>query len=343
MNKTRTLTEASLLTAIFIVVTMISIGTGIGYGMYLDYIVPIFYLLIYLRCKMKYSLISAVSSVTIILFVLGNVGTAIWASQGIIIGLSCGFFIDRKTSSMNDLMICTAIASIIMVFVDVYASQLIGISFIQEFKTYSAQAMEIMAKYATVPAGYESVYKDMIFYVCISLLPIGTVVVVYVVGLLAGNRLRMLSKEAKDKYIMIRNFRLTGRMLYSSGRMFYSVLLFTVLFGIFKRTGHKIPILYLDVILNCIYYNGIYFMLREGISGIQGFMMISGKSSGTIRMLTIFMLLLLLMAYPVVIPVIIIYFVYIDIAYKLRIRFTERLHEIVEDKNSEIMKTYMKK
>ncbi len=199
MNKTKKLTEASLLTAIFVVVTIISVGSGIGYGIYLDYIVPLFYFIIYLKCGSKYTVLSAVSGLTIVFVVLGNPGTAIWASQGIILGILCGILSEKKTSLMDDLLLGTLIGSIIMIFIDIYASKLIGYSFIQDFK----ETIAYMAKYMTknvpafnnFPPEFIQNYFSTVFYVSITLIPLGTVVGVYIIGLFAGNRLNILKGE----------------------------------------------------------------------------------------------------------------------------------------------------
>ena len=347
MNKTRKLTEASLLTAIFIVVTIISVGSGIGYGFYLDYLVPVFYLLIYLRCGWKYSIISGISGVTIIMFVLGNAGTAVWASQGIMLGIMCGFLMDRDSSPLDDMMIGTMIAAVIMVFIDVYASQLIGFSFIKDFREASLKAVEFMSRnmgnMQNMSPEFMKYYADFMFYVCASLLPLGTVIVVYIIGLLGGHRLRMLSKNAKKKYIIIRNFKITSGLAFCSGKVFYLTLLYVVVFGGLKRFGIETGVVYIDVILNCFYYIGVYFMLREAISGIQSYLIIRGKKTFTVKAFTILYLVLILMMFQIAIPIAIMFFVYIDIAFKLRMKLTERLNAVIADKESELMQKYMKK
>ena len=54
LNTTKKLTEAALLSSLFIVVTIIAVSTGFGYAIYLDFIVPVFFCIICLKCDLKY-------------------------------------------------------------------------------------------------------------------------------------------------------------------------------------------------------------------------------------------------------------------------------------------------
>ena len=329
MNKTKKLTEASLLTAIFVVVTIISVGSGIGYGIYLDYIVPLFYFIIYLKCGSKYTVLSAVSGLTIVFVVLGNPGTAIWASQGIILGILCGIISEKKTSLMDDLLLGTLIGSIIMIFIDIYASKLIGYSFIQDFK----ETIAYMAKYMTknvpafnnFPPEFIQNYFSTVFYVSITLIPLGTVVGVYIIGLFAGNRLNILKGETKKKYNIIRHFGTFSRMTYCSRNLFYLLVIYTMSFSLMNKYGIKTNMAYIDTIMNCFYYSGLYFLIRDSVAGIQGYMLSKGKSMGQVRLFTLLYLFMLISYFWVAAILAIIYFMTIDMKYGLREIYGEKL------------------
>ena len=329
MNKTKKLTEASLLTAIFVVVTIISVGSGIGYGIYLDYIVPLFYFIIYLKCGSKYTVLSAVSGLTIVFVVLGNPGTAIWASQGIILGILCGILSEKKTSLMDDLLLGTLIGSIIMIFIDIYASKLIGYSFIQDFK----ETIAYMAKYMTknvpafnnFPPEFIQNYFSTVFYVSITLIPLGTVVGVYIIGLFAGNRLNILKGETKKKYNIIRHFGTFSRMTYCSRNLFYLLVIYTMSFSLMNKYGIKTNMAYIGTIMNCFYYSGLYFLIRDSVAGIQGYMLSKGKSMGQVRLFTLLYLFMLISYFWVAAILAIIYFMTIDMKYGLREIYGEKL------------------
>ena len=329
MNKTKKLTEASLLTAIFVVVTIISVGSGIGYGIYLDYIVPLFYFIIYLKCGSKYTVLSAVSGLTIVFVVLGNPGTAIWASQGIILGILCGILSEKKTSLMDDLLLGTLIGSIIMIFIDIYASKLIGYSFIQDFKETIAYMAKYMAKnvpaFNNFPPEFIQNYFSTVFYVSITLIPLGTVVGVYIIGLFAGNRLNILKGETKKKYNIIRHFGTFSRMTYCSRNLFYLLVIYTMSFSLMNKYGIKTNMAYIDTIMNCFYYSGLYFLIRDSVAGIQGYMLSKGKSMGQVRLFTLLYLFMLISYFWVAAIVAIIYFMTIDMKYGLREIYGEKL------------------
>lgn len=328
MNKTKKLTEASLLTAIFIVATIISVGSGIGYGIYLDYIVPLFYFIIYLKCGSKYTVLSGVSGLVIIFAILGNPGTAIWASQGIILGIMCGILAEKKTTIMDDLLLGTIIGSIIMIFIDIYASKLIGYSFINDFKetiSYMAKSMtKNVPAFSNYPTEFIKNYFETVFYVSITLIPLGTVVGVYLIGLFVGNRLNVLKGETKKKYKMIRHFRTYSRMVYCSRNLFYIMTIYAMTFMLLKKYGIKINMVYIDTIMNCFFYSGMYFLIRDSVAGIQGYMLMKGKNMSQIRLFTILYLLLLLSYFWLVSAISILFFITMDSKYGLREEYIKK-------------------
>ena len=104
LNDTKKMTEAALMSALFVVGTIFFVSTGLGYTFYLDFIVPIFFVVICLKCDFKYSVLSGVTSLVIVGLVLGNIGTAIWASQSVILGIICGVLLQNNTTIMDDLV-----------------------------------------------------------------------------------------------------------------------------------------------------------------------------------------------------------------------------------------------
>ncbi|WP_300279383.1 hypothetical protein [Peptacetobacter sp.] len=329
MNKTKELTQASLLTAIFIVVTIISVGSGIGYGVYLDYIVPLFYFIIYLKCGSKYTLLSAISGLTIVFAILGNPGTAIWASQGIILGIMCGILSEKKTTIIDDLLLGTVIGTIIIIFVDIYASKLIGYSFITDFKeTTSYMAKMIMKnvpEFNKYPAEFIKSYFETVFYLSITLIPLGTVVGVYIVGLFVGNRINVLKGESKKKYDMIRHFRTYSRLVYCSRNLFYIMTIYAMTFMLLNKYKISTNIAYIDTIMHCFFYTSMYFLIRDSIAGIQGYMLMRGKSMSNVRLFTIVYLFILLSYFWIASAISILFFMTLDSKYGLREEYIKKI------------------
>ena len=115
---------------------MVALSTGLGYGLYLDFGVPIIFALIYFRCEFKYTLMCGISSVILILLVLGNFAAAILVSQSFLLGLLCGYLIAKKSEIFDDLYLGSIIGVMFMILVDIYARNIIGYSFMQEFQGY---------------------------------------------------------------------------------------------------------------------------------------------------------------------------------------------------------------
>ena len=65
-STTKNLTLASILTSLCVVITIFALSTGIGYGIYLDFAIPIFFAIVYLKCGGKYSILSGIVSITCI-------------------------------------------------------------------------------------------------------------------------------------------------------------------------------------------------------------------------------------------------------------------------------------
>ncbi|MDD6793939.1 MAG: DUF2232 domain-containing protein, partial [Clostridiaceae bacterium] len=59
------LSEAAMISALVVIISVLAIGTGIGYTLYLDMIVPIIFCLVLLKCDIKYTLMSAITAILI--------------------------------------------------------------------------------------------------------------------------------------------------------------------------------------------------------------------------------------------------------------------------------------
>ena len=77
-----------------------------------------------------------ISSVILILLVLGNFAAAILVSQSFLLGLLCGYLIAKKSEIFDDLYLGSIIGVMFMILVDIYARNIIGYSFMQEFQGY---------------------------------------------------------------------------------------------------------------------------------------------------------------------------------------------------------------
>ncbi|NMS91345.1 DUF2232 domain-containing protein [Clostridioides difficile] len=288
LNTTKKLTEASLLSSLFIVVTIVAVGTGFGYAIYLDFIVPIFFCIICLKCDLKYTVLSGITSLLIISLVLGNLGTAIWASQSVLLGIMCGYFINKPTMVMDDLVYGSIFGIIVMVFIDIYASALIGYSFMKEFQGYSKLI-------------YFNGYANIIYYLMIALFPFGMVFCIYFLSLILGHKLHILGLNSLKKYLIFKNFRSLNQFLCCSKKVFYICVSYLAIFEIVKLLNIKIDFVYLKTILISIAYLCIYFIIRDSCMSLQNFIISKFRKLLYARISFLIIILLLCLIFDVTI------------------------------------------
>ncbi|UUC43707.1 membrane protein [Clostridioides difficile] len=286
MNTTKKLTEAALLSSLFIVVTIISVSTGFGYAIYLDFIVPIFFCIICLKCDLKYTILSGITSLLIISLVLGNLGTAIWATQSVLLGIMCGYLINKPTMVMDDLVYGSVFGVIVMVFIDIYASTLIGYSFMKEFQGYSKWI-------------YFNGYTNFIYYLMIALFPFGMVFCIYLLSLILGNKLHILDSNSLKKLLIFKNFRTLNQFLCCSKKVFYICVSYLTIFEVAKLLNVKVDFVYLKTVFISIAYLCVYFIIRDSCMSLQNFIIAKFRKLLYARISFLIIILLLFFMFDV--------------------------------------------
>ncbi len=307
MNDIKKMTEAALMSALFVVGTIFFVSTGLGYTFYLDFIVPIFFVVICLKCDFKYSILAGVTSLVITGLVLGNIGTAIWASQSVILGIICGMLLQNDTTIMDDLVYGSILSVLLMVFVDIYASKLIGYSFMQEFKGY--------IKFLN-----NNEVANIMYYLLIAMFPFGMMFSVYYLGLIFSNKLKILKNNSKRKYNIIKNFRTYSRFIGCSKKVFYGCSIYLLIFQIFKFINIEINNTYLITISTCVGYLCAYFVVRDGYNVIQNYILSKYQKVSYARYMSLGTILILLLAFKVAIILIILFNTVLDKRIDIRVR-----------------------
>lgn len=307
MNDIKKMTEAALMSALFVVGTIFFVSTGLGYTFYLDFIVPIFFVVICLKCDFKYSILAGVTSLVITGLVLGNIGTAIWASQSVILGIICGMLLQNDTTIMDDLVYGSILSVLLMVFVDIYASKLIGYSFMQEFKGY--------IKFLN-----NNEVANIMYYLLIAMFPFGMMFSVYYLGLIFSNKLKILKNNSKRKYNIIKNFRTYSRFIGCSKKVFYGCSIYLLIFQIFKFINIEINNTYLITISTCVGYLCAYFVVRDGYNVIQNYILSKYQKVSYARYMSLWTILILLLAFKVAIILIILFNTVLDKRIDIRVR-----------------------
>ena len=133
-STTKNLTLASILTSLCVVITIFALSTGIGYGLYLDFAIPIFFAIVYLKCGGKYSILSGIVSVLLVFIVVGDLTGALFMSQSFLLGIVCAYFMDKDSILMEDIFFSSIFSTILIMVIDIYTKALSGTSIITEFK-----------------------------------------------------------------------------------------------------------------------------------------------------------------------------------------------------------------
>ena len=280
---TKKLTESAMLSALFVVSSMIAIYTGIAYTLYLDMVVPLFVCLIYMRLDLRHTLLSSITSLLIVTFVIGDVASAIWMSQGILMGLICGYFIRKKETIFDDLFYSAILGTFIMVLIDIYFSKLTGYSFMKEFDSYRD----------LFPLGSE--YMAMAFNIFVAMMPMSTILIVYVGALLIGKKLMILNENCTEKYMIIKNFKRFGSYICCSKKTYYFGIIYLILTELINLTGFEFKFVYFKTVIMAIRVIVIYFVLKDSFTFVIRGIFSKIKSNGMAQLIwlgAIYMLLI---------------------------------------------------
>ncbi|WP_242865000.1 hypothetical protein [Clostridium botulinum] len=281
--KTKKMTEAGVLTAAFVVISIIAISTGVGYLGYLDFMVPIITTLIYLRCDFKYTLLSSVSSILIITLAIGDVVSGICISQSMVLGFICGIFIEKQETILDDLFYCSILACVVMIMIDINFSKIVGYSLLKESQIYVDKLLFL-----------NQTLKNVLYYILIISLPIGTTFITYIASLFLGKKLKLLSSVSNKKFLIIRNFKKYGIAICCSKKIVNIGIVYLLSMYILYLNIEVSKFVHLNIIFNSIKYIVIYFLLQDSYKYINRIIYTLTKSKFSIILMEIIALYMLI-------------------------------------------------
>ena len=333
-SSVKKLTEAAILSSAFIIITMIALSTGIGYGLYLDFGVPIIFALIYFRCDFKYTFMCGISSVILILFVMGNFAAALLVSQSFLIGLICGYLISKSSQLFDDLFIGSIMGVVFMVLIDIYARNIIGYSFMQEFQGYIDYMKSKPPILIEVAPWITDINFEVLYYLLIAIFPFGMVFSIYIISVICGKRLRILSENGKRKYF--RSIRSCGSFMNIRKKYFYTAILYIILVNILEMSNIRFSNVYLKTIITCVQYLSYYFVFRDTHILIGNFINIKFKKKSLNLIYLLVTLILLCNVFRITVLTYVIISLYMDKKYNLR----EKQDYIVKSHIDKLMEVY---
>lgn len=282
-STTKNLTLASILTSLCVVITIFALSTGIGYGIYLDFAIPIFFAIVYLKCGGKYSILSGIVSVLLVFMVVGDLAGALFMSQSFLLGIVCAYFMNKDSILMEDMFFSSILSTILIIVIDIYTKALSGASIITE-----SQEMIAWLPYKQ--------YANFTFYCIIAFYCSGMCFCVYYLSLFLGKKLNILTQNADKKYYIFRNLKLFNSFLCFRRFTFYSCCLYIILIEMLNLFNFEIKFIYLKVILISIQYIAYYYVIRDSLIIVKDFVITHTKNVLYIR---IFMSICLLLFFVI--------------------------------------------
>lgn len=314
---TKKMTEGAVLSALFVICTIIAISTGLGYTLYLDIIVPILVTIVYIKLDYKYMILMCISTFLITIFTVGDVVSAIWLVQGMLIGFICSLVISRKTNILDDFIYASILGTFVMILIDVYFQTLTGYSFIKD----AQNTIDGVVKFMSANMSAAAISKETInsfCYILIASLPMGTILVVYIAALFFAKKLRILKGNVKDKYLILGNFRKIGAYISFSREIFNLSIIYTILIELIKIFGITIPFVYLRTVLMAIEVIAFYVLIKDSYSFVMKYMVYRVKARKIYPLISLIIFMLLISEFKITIAALVIASIYIDHKMKLR-------------------------
>lgn len=305
-NTTKKLTLASILTSLCVVITIFALSTGIGYGIYLDFAIPIFFTIVYLKCGGKYSILSGIVSVLLVFMVVGDFVGALFMSQSFLLGIVCAYFMNKDSILMEDMFFCSIFSTILIMVIDIYTKGLSGTSIITEF-----QEMIAFLPYKQ--------YINLVFYCLIAFYCSGMCFCIYYLSLFLGQKLKLLSKNAQKKYYIFRNLKLFNRFLCFKRSTFFLCCTYIILIEILNIFNFEIKFIYFRVILISIQYISYYYVIRDSLIIVKDFVMTHTKNVLQIRLFMLTCLFLFFVIFKIQALLLAIISCFIDFKNSIRI------------------------
>lgn len=243
--ETEKLTRSAILSAMLIILSIIFIGTGIGGQIYLDFIVPVIIVIIYLQCGFKWAMLASLNTLLVVALGLGRITAGVWMLQSIMLGLLAGYLIRRKGQVMDDFLLASVAGCVIMLFMDYFLRILTGVSLLDsvDFLGFT---------------GYKEL-EEIIYYLGIASVPIGTMIIVYICSLMLVKRLGIMDQQIKEKHKVIKNFLKYRPYMYCSRKYVLIGVLYLIAVSVLPMS----EIAYIKAFLISTKYILLYFIVAD--------------------------------------------------------------------------------
>ena len=159
---------------------------------------------------------------------------------------------------------------------------------------------------------------------------------IYIISVICGKRLRILSENGKRKYFMVRSIRSCGSFMNIRKKYFYTAILYIILVNILEMSNIKFSNVYLKTIITCVQYLSYYFVFRDTHILIGNFINIKFKKKSLNLIYLLVTLILLCNVFRITVLTYVIISLYMDKKYNLR----EKQDYIVKSHIDKLMEVY---
>lgn len=199
------------MSALQIVLGIGLVASGIGYGLYVQVILPITIALVGVKCGLKVSGLTGINTLVILAVSFGNLGLAVYGIQALGFGLLTGELLKKSWQLKDDLLIASLTGCLFLLILDYFTAHLLGVSLLDHDE---AEQMILELWPQINPKVMEAVY-----YLSIASVPVSSVLITYMGSLILGYRLGYLKGEAFQKYYFIRYYKRYVSMAYHQCKM----------------------------------------------------------------------------------------------------------------------------
>ncbi|WP_054742816.1 YybS family protein [Cellulosilyticum ruminicola] len=255
--ETRKLTKAAITSALLIVLSIVFCSIGIENTFYLQFIVPIVITVVYLTCGFKWTILAGLNTIVVIILVLGRMTAGVWLIQSVIVGSIVGYLLLRERGVMDDILIGALVGCPVMLFIDYFIKILTGVSVLTGISVLEEIGLGDLI-------GNKELIEGM-YYFEIACIPIGTIVLTYVGGMIVAKHLNLLNAQTKMKYKMIKNFLRYKPYMYCSKSLVIGGMLYIVISTILP-VGQNV---YIKALYISMKYILIYFILMDAMAIIS--------------------------------------------------------------------------
>lgn len=301
--------ETSILTAAFIVITIIATSIGIGFFGYYDFVVPIFFSYIYIKNGLKYSFMSFLVSFVLLIMLLGNPVLNILLIQGSLVGIVCGIIICKSYNVEEDILYISILCVLSLFIFDFVIRFFTNVSLVSNLGELTKE-LNSMADYLTrmmisnnigngvvdierIKNLYTQDKVRIAFYLGNMFMSFASAFIIYFYTLFLSKRTKCDLGDKKYKHNLFKILILDRKSTFLNQKVFYILIAYSIIVETLKYTGINIGNEYIRASVFTIQYLSILFIFRDSILILEAKFRKKGKNTKFFRVIIIILLLFL--------------------------------------------------